>query len=88
MQTERNNMKNMPEAQYRNSLLCWEMLLIQMQVVLPKQNSPVKPDVFLLQVLAALLLVLLAASHLSTQWDLLQEEFQSYGELHNHRQQQ
>jgi hypothetical protein len=59
-----------------------------MQVVFPTKNSPVKHDVFLLQVLATLQLVLLAASRLSTQWNLLQEELQSYGELHNHREQQ
>jgi hypothetical protein len=88
MKTERNNVKNMPEAQYRNSRMCWEMLLIQMQVVFATQNSPVKLDGFLLQVLATLQLVLLAALHLSTRWELLQEELQSYGELHNHRKQQ
>ena len=78
----------MPEAQYRNSHMCWKMFLIQMQVVFPTQNSPVNPDGFLLQVLATLQLVLVAASHLSTQWDLLKEELQPYGELHSHREQQ
>jgi hypothetical protein len=57
-------------------------------VVFPTQNSPVKPDGFVLQVLATLQLVLLAASHLSTRWDLLREELQSYGELPSHREQQ
>jgi hypothetical protein len=88
MKTEGNNMKNMPEFQHRNSRMCWKMLLIQMQVVFPTKYSPVKPDGFLLQVLATLQLVLLAASRLSTQWKLLQEELQSYGELHNRREQQ
>lgn len=59
-----------------------------MQVVFPTQNSPVKSDGFLLQVLATLQLVFLAASHLSTQWDLLQKELQPYGELHSHREKQ
>jgi hypothetical protein len=81
MKTGSNNVKIMPESQYRNSRMCSKMLLTQMQIVFPTQNSPVKPDGFLLQVLATLQLVLLAASHLSIQWDLLQEKLQSYGEL-------
>jgi hypothetical protein len=81
-------MKNMPEAQHRNSSLCWKKCLIKMQVVFSTQNSPVKPGGFPLQVLASLQLVLLAASYLSTQWDLLQEELQSYGESHSHSEQQ
>jgi hypothetical protein len=78
----------MPETQHRNSRLCWKILLIQMQVVFSTQNSIVETDGFLLQVLATLQLVLLAASRLSTEWNLLQEELQSYGELHSDREQQ
>lgn len=78
----------MSEPQHRNSSMCWKMLLIKIQVVFCTLNSPVKPDGFPLQVLAALQLVLLAASYLSTQWDLLQEELQSYGELHSDSEQQ
>jgi len=78
----------MPEAQHRNSSMCWKMLLIKMQVVFSTRNSPVKRGGFPLQVLATLQLVLLAASYLSTQWNLLQEELQSYGELHSHSEQQ
>ena len=59
-----------------------------MQDVFATNNSPVKPDGFALQVLAILQLVLLAASYLSTHWDLLQEELQSYGELYSHSEQQ
>jgi hypothetical protein len=64
------------------------MPLIKMLVVFPTQNSPVNPDGFALQVLATLQLVLLAASYFSTEWDLLQEELQSFGELDSHREQQ
>jgi hypothetical protein len=60
------------------------MLLIKMLIVFPTQNSPVKPDCFSLQVLATLQLVLLTASYFSTQWNLLQEELQPYGEIYSH----